>query len=71
MDEPMSQMNSSEIGDEKTPPNRTMVTAALLLAMAVTALEQTVVSTAMPSIIASLKGLDIYPWAIESRCERD
>src|SRR5260221_552099 len=30
--------------------------------MSVTSLEQTVVSTAMPSIIAQLHGLDIYPW---------
>ena len=43
-----------------------MVTAAMLLAMAVTALEQTVVSTAMPSIIAALKGLDIYPWVFSA-----
>ena len=48
------------------PPNRTMVTAALLLAMAVTALEQTVVSPAMPSIIGALKGLDIYPWVFSA-----
>ncbi len=46
--------------------DRTMVTAAMLLAMAVTALEQTVVSTAMPSIIAALKGLDIYPWVFSA-----
>ncbi len=39
-----------------------MVTTALLLAMAVVALEQTVVSTAMPTIIAQLNGLDTYPW---------
>jgi len=46
--------------------DRRMVTAALLLAMTVTALEQTVVSTAMPSIIASLQGLDIYPWVFSA-----
>src|SRR5947209_10996304 len=34
--------------------------------MTVTALEQTVVSTAMPSIIAQLKGLDIYPWVFSA-----
>ncbi len=42
------------------------MTIALLLAMAVVALEQTVVSTAMPSIIAQLKGLDIYPWVFSA-----
>lgn len=45
---------------------RRMVTTALLLAMAVVALEQTVVSTAMPSIIAQLKGMDIYPWVFSA-----
>jgi MFS family permease len=45
---------------------RGMVTTALLLAMAVCALEQTVVSTAMPSIIAQLKGLDVYPWVFSA-----
>ena len=46
--------------------NRTLVTVALLLAMTVGALEQTVVSTAMPSIIATLNGLDIYPWVFSA-----
>lgn len=45
---------------------RTMVTIALLMAMTVTALEQTVVSTAMPSIIAQLHGLKIYPWVFSA-----
>ena len=45
---------------------RRMVTLALMLAMAVAALEQTVVSTAMPTIIARLKGLDIYPWVFSA-----
>ena len=46
--------------------NRQMVTLALMLAMTVTALEQTVVSTAMPSIIAQLRGVDIYPWVFSA-----
>src|SRR5205814_4765808 len=45
---------------------RRIVTVALLLAMTVASLEQTVVSTAMPSIIAALKGLDIYPWVFSA-----
>jgi MFS family permease len=45
---------------------RRMVTMALLLAMAVAALEQTVVSTAMPTILARLKGLNIYPWVFSA-----
>lgn len=46
--------------------DRGLVTLALLLAMTVTALEQTVVSTAMPSIIATLRGLDVYPWVFSA-----
>ncbi|MGZ3391942.1 MAG: hypothetical protein ACXVCF_20430, partial [Isosphaeraceae bacterium] len=37
-------------------PGRRQVTAALLVAMMVTAMEQLVVSPAMPTIIAQLKG---------------
>jgi EmrB/QacA subfamily drug resistance transporter len=46
--------------------DRSIVTIALMLAMAVAALEQTVVSTAMPSIIAALKGIEIYPWVFSA-----
>ena len=42
------------------------MTAALLVAMMVTAMEQLVVSPAMPTIIAQLKGFDIYPWVISA-----
>jgi MFS family permease len=51
---------------EAARSRRGLVTLALMLAMAVAALEQTVVSTAMPSIIASLRGLDIYPWVFSA-----
>src|SRR5436309_905595 len=40
--------------------------AARLVRNLLTALEQTVVSTAMPSIIAALKGLEIYPWVFSA-----
>ncbi len=53
-------------GSRGTQAERTMVTVALLLAMAVAALEQTVVSTAMTSIIAQLKGTDIFPWVFSA-----
>jgi EmrB/QacA subfamily drug resistance transporter len=43
-----------------------MVTAALLVAMTVTAMEQLVVSPAMPTIISKLRGFDIYPWVISA-----
>ncbi len=56
------------VGEAAETPaaGRVMITSALLLAMAVAALEQTVVSTAMPSIIAQLRGLDIYPWVFSA-----
>ena len=47
-------------------PRRRQVTAALLVAMMVTAMEQLVVSPAMPTIIAQLKGFEIYPWVISA-----
>ena len=47
-------------------PGRRQVTAALLVAMMVTAMEQLVVSPAMPTIIAQLKGFEIYPWVISA-----
>jgi EmrB/QacA subfamily drug resistance transporter len=43
-----------------------MVTAALLMASTVTAMEQLVDSPAMPTIIAQLKGFEIYPWVISA-----
>ncbi len=45
---------------------RRMITAALLVAMMVTAMEQLVVSPAMPTIIAKLGGFAIYPWVISA-----
>jgi len=51
---------------EAARSKRGLITLALLMAMTVTALEQTVVSTAMPTIIAQLKGLDIYPWVFSA-----
>ena len=69
----------AEVGTESTRPSatfrrlllaarsdRAVVTLALMLAMTVTSLEQTVVSTAMPTIIVSLQGLDIYPWVFSA-----
>ncbi len=49
---------------------RRRVTVALLVAMMVTAVEQLVVSPAMPTIIAHLKGFDIYPWVISAYSAR-
>lgn len=62
----MSAADVEATGGRSTRVGRAMATAAMLLAMAVIALEQTVVTTAMPSIIAALKGLDIYPWVFSA-----
>ncbi len=51
---------------ESALAGRRMVTAALLVAMTVTAMEQLVVTPAMPTIIAQLKGFEIYPWVISA-----
>jgi MFS family permease len=53
-------------GSESAIAGRRMVTAALLVAMTVTAMEQLVVSPAMTTIIAQLRGFDIYPWVISA-----
>lgn len=44
-------------------PRRAVTLAALLLSMSMAALEATVTTTAMPSIVAELGGLDLYGWA--------
>ena len=58
-------------GDARSPgrsaiAGRRKVTVALLVAMMVAAVEQLIVSPAMPTIIAKLKGFDIYPWVISA-----
>jgi MFS family permease len=62
----MAESDSTNPGTIDPKAGRRIVTIALLLAMAVVALEQTVVSTAMPSIIAQFKGMDIYPWVFSA-----
>src|SRR5689334_8695701 len=42
--------------------DRRFVTAALMLVMALASMEQTVTSTAMPTIIGELHGLEHYSW---------
>ena len=55
---PTSNLTSSpELGSQQR-----WIIGSLMLAMAVAALEQTVVSPAMPSIITELNGFEIYPW---------
>ena len=46
----------------RTTRDRTLVTAALLIVMVLVSMEQTITSTAMPSIIGDLHGLEHYSW---------
>src|SRR5262245_27277309 len=49
-----------------TKEQRWAVTAGLLLCLFLAALEATVVSTAMPTVVASLGGLDHYSWVFSA-----
>ena len=46
--------------------NRTVILGAMLLATFLTAMESTVVSTAMPTIIGELRGLTLYAWVFSA-----
>ena len=64
-----AEFDGTDIGEKLSDSplaGRRMVTAALLVAMTVTAMEQLVVSPAMPTIIAQLRGFEIYPWVISA-----
>jgi len=45
-----------------TPEARRVTVAALLIVLLLSALDQTVISTAMPRIVAELSGLELYAW---------
>ena len=49
-----------------TKRRRWLITAGLLLGIFLAALEATVVSTAMPTVVASLGGLDHYSWVFSA-----
>ncbi len=49
-----------------TKRRRSILTAGLLLGIFLAALEATVVSTAMPTVVASLGGLDHYSWVFSA-----
>src|ERR671923_1205500 len=55
-------MSSSSAHPPISRPRRRAITAGLLLGMSLGALEATVVSTAMPTVIAQLGGLAHYSW---------
>ena len=47
-------------------PSRRIITAALLLGMFLAALDVLVVAPAMPSVVADLGGLPLYPWVFSA-----
>ncbi len=47
---------------ETTPQERRVTVIALLIVLLLSALDQNVVGTAMPRIVAQLKGLSLYSW---------
>ena len=63
---------ASEISTNAQPPQQTGVTSirllfsALLLVMLLSALDQTIVSTALPTIVGELGGLDKLSWVAVS-----
>ena len=48
--------------EQRAMGNRGIILGATLLATFLTAMESTVVSTAMPTVIGELRGLDLYAW---------
>jgi EmrB/QacA subfamily drug resistance transporter len=46
--------------------NRALVTIGLMMGMLITAMESTVVSTAMPTVIGDLHGIQLYPWVFSA-----
>jgi EmrB/QacA subfamily drug resistance transporter len=45
-----------------TPQEQRVTLAAVMITLFLSALDQTIVSTAMPRVVAELKGLELYPW---------
>ena len=45
---------------------RAIITVGLMLGMMITAMESTVVSTAMPTVIGALHGIQLYPWVFSA-----
>src|SRR5213593_1293415 len=59
-------MDARDTEPEIGTSRRTAITAGLLLGMTLAALEATVVSTAMPTVIATLGGLAHYSWVFSA-----
>jgi EmrB/QacA subfamily drug resistance transporter len=58
----MSDLSHSFVARAPTPQERNVTLAAVMITLFLSALDQTIVSTAMPRVVAELKGLELYPW---------
>lgn len=62
----MAQLTSASVAPAAGRPRRTVLVAigALLLGMLIAALDQTIVATALPTIVSDLGGLDHLSWVV-------
>jgi EmrB/QacA subfamily drug resistance transporter len=58
----MSATAHSSAAHVPTDREKRVTLLALMIVLLLSALDQTIVSTAMPRIVAELKGLELYPW---------
>ncbi|HEX7242627.1 MAG TPA: MFS transporter, partial [Longimicrobiaceae bacterium] len=61
-----STLSSSRRPTKRTTTHRPLVLTALVLAMLMSAIEATIVATAMPQIAGSLGGFSLYSWVFSS-----
>ncbi len=59
---PAPATESPEHAREPTPQEKRLTLIALLIVFLLSALDQTIVSTAMPRIVSELNGLEVYAW---------
>ena len=59
---PRASASSQSMGETLSPERRMLVLAAVMLGMLLASLDQTIVGTAMPRVIAELNGLEHYAW---------
>ncbi|MFJ1971020.1 DHA2 family efflux MFS transporter permease subunit [Streptomyces sp. NPDC087903] len=63
-DAPVATGHARDAGDPHVPGNVLVSIGALLLGMLLAALDQTIVSTALPTIVSDLGGLDHLSWVV-------
>ena len=59
-------MNASDASAARALGSRRLVVAALMLSMALAALDSTIVATAIPSIVRDLGGFSLFPWVFSA-----